>query len=448
MTNKANEYNFDGLIGPTHNFSGLAFGNLASQKSAHQISHPKKAALQGLEKMKLLLDLGVPQGFIPPQERPSIRALRNNGYTGRDDQILKKAAKNDFNLLLSCSSSSSMWTANAATVSPSCDTEDGRLHISPANLATLKHRSIEPPDTIRFLKAIFKDSNLFSCHQALPVNGTYFDEGAANHMRFSEAHGLRGVEVFAFGKSHRTERDVPKKYPARQSLEASKRISHRHGLLLKRAIFAKQNPNAIDLGVFHNDVIALSNERVLLCHELAFIDTEGMFRELEVKFSNVSNKSLSLVQIKEEDLGVEEAVQSYLFNSQLVTLPTGRMALICPSECLDKRVKRVIDSAVSETSSIDQVHFVDLRESMMNGGGPACLRLRVVLTQKEAEAVTPGYILNKERFAILHEWVSTHYREELHLNDLKDPKLLKESRDSLDVLTQLLGLGNIYSFQK
>ena len=75
---QAREYNFDGLIGPTHNFSGLASGNIASAKSRFSISHPKKAALQGLAKIKLLMNLGLPQGIIPPQERPNLTALRQD----------------------------------------------------------------------------------------------------------------------------------------------------------------------------------------------------------------------------------------------------------------------------------------------------------------------------------------------------------------------------------
>ncbi|MGA8031441.1 MAG: N-succinylarginine dihydrolase, partial [Casimicrobiaceae bacterium] len=43
--------NFDGIPGPTHNYSGLAQGNLAAERNAQQVSNPREAALQGLEKM-------------------------------------------------------------------------------------------------------------------------------------------------------------------------------------------------------------------------------------------------------------------------------------------------------------------------------------------------------------------------------------------------------------
>jgi len=151
----AYEYNFDGLIGPTHNYSGLAHGNIASSKHRFAISSPQKAALEGLKKMKLLHGLGVKQGFILPQERPSFRTLYAYGFAGTDRQILEKVSRKNFPLLLACSSASAMWTANAATVSPSADTKDGRVHMTVANLVSKKHRSIEPPETARFLKTIF-----------------------------------------------------------------------------------------------------------------------------------------------------------------------------------------------------------------------------------------------------------------------------------------------------
>lgn len=463
---KAREYNFDGLIGPTHNFSGLSFGNIASQESRHKISHPRAAALQGLKKMKLLHSLGVRQGFIPPHPRPGFQALRQSGFTGQDRQILEKVSRKNPQLLLTCSSASAMWTANAATVSPSSDTKDSRVHITPANLASQKHRAIESAETTSLLRIIFRDTNVFNHHAALACDDILFDEGAANHMRLGESHGDKGIEVFVFGKD-RTETQPTKIYSARQSLGASRANAGCHQLSTDALVFARQNPEVIDAGVFHNDVIAVGNENVLLYHERAFREKDIVIGDIRNKFMKLSEKNLHLIEITETQLSVQSAVQSYLFNSQIVTLADprqsrlrrtpqeaegrdrGTMALIAPEECRDGgRIEAVISAIVDGDNPIHAVHFVDLKESMRNGGGPACLRLRVVLTQEEERGVHPGFILNNDGFVKIEQWITKHYREKLHINDLRDYSLIKESRAALDELTRMLGLGSIYDFQK
>ncbi len=439
------EYNFDGLIGPTHNFAGLAQGNIASLKSRYAISHPKQAALQALEKMKLLFDLGIPQCVIPPQERPSVSALRAAGFSGPDEQVVTHAGEENFNLLLTCSSSSFMWTANAATISPSVDSTDGKVHLTPANLATFAHRAIEPKETQKILSHIFEAPEFFKHHDLLPANGIFFDEGAANHMRLAKRHGTSGIQLFVYGKNGT--KFTPQIYPARQSHSASEKISKLHCLNPNQIVFARQNPEVIDLGVFHNDLIAFGNENILIFHERAFVDADVVTKELSRKYEQVSGEKPHFVCVTEAELSVREAVESYFFNGQLVTLPSGKMALIAPTQCQVKNSKVMIDSILKNENQIKEAHFVDLEESMMNGGGPACLRLRVVLSKKEAAAIHPGCMLTEERYEELSEWVKTHYRDKLHLHDLKDPALLRESRSALDKLTQILDLGDFYSFQ-
>jgi len=136
------EVNFDGLVGPTHNYAGLSFGNVASLNNANAKSSPKQAAKQGLAKAKALADMGMVQGVLAPQERPDIAALRRLGFTGSDARVLESAAKQSREIFLACCSASSMWTANAATVSPSADTADGRVHFTPANLTHKFHRPL------------------------------------------------------------------------------------------------------------------------------------------------------------------------------------------------------------------------------------------------------------------------------------------------------------------
>lgn len=443
------EYNFDGLIGPTHNFAGLALGNIAAQTHKYEVSHPKAAALQGLKKMKLLHDLGVPQGIIPPQERPDFHFLHKHGFKGRRAYVLEQVSTKQHDLLLISYSASSMWAANAATVSPSADCSDGRAHISIANLVAQKHRAIEPRQTLAGFKMIFSDKEVFAVHEPLPDDGICCDEGAANHLRLSAAHGQKGIEVFVYGKKGEgREENLPLKYPARQSLAASQKIARHHKLRNENTVFIQQNPQAIDAGVFHNDVIATSNENVLLYHEAAFVDTGRAVEEIGQKFRKVSGQELCLIKIGENEMSLAKAVRSYFFNSQIVTLSGGTMALIAPAECEEKSIRPVMEKVINEGSPVKQVHFVDLSESMKNGGGPACLRLRVALAHNEHKGISGSFLLNNAMYHRLEQWVKENYRDKLKVSDLKDPHLVEESHRALDELTQILRIGSFYSFQR
>ena len=281
---KSYEVNFDGLVGPTHNYGGLSYGNVASQSNSQQASNPKEAALQGLAKMKALMEMGFQQGVLAPQERPDVAALRKLGFAGTDAQVIQQAAQQAMPLLVASCSASSMWVANAATVSPSADTADGRVHFTAANLNCKYHRSIEHPTTSRVLGAMFADPKHFAHHAALPAVAQFGDEGAANHTRFCREYGEAGVEFFVFGRSaFDTRYPAPQKYPARQTLEASQAVARLHGLSDDGVVYAQQNPSVIDQGVFHNDVIAVGNGEALFYHEDAFLDTEQMLAELQGK---------------------------------------------------------------------------------------------------------------------------------------------------------------------
>ena len=390
----AYEVNFDGLIGPTHNYAGLSPGNVASSNNAGGISHPKAAALQGLQKMKTLMDLGLRQGVLPPQSRPDLGFLRRIGFEGDDGTVLKRAHETDPTLLATAWSASSMWSANAATVSPSADTLDGRVHMTPANLISNLHRSVEHETTTRALRMIFTDESKFVIHDPLPLQARFSDEGAANHTRFAKAHGDPGVELFVYGSDAHDPNGGARKFPARQTRAACEAIARTHLLDPTRVVFARQHPDAIDAGVFHNDVIATGNGHVHLFHEQAFATTRSLTTDLSAPLDG----DLISIQANQSDFSLEDAVTSYLFNSQIVTLPDSTMALIAPNECRENpRVGAFIDRMISDTSNpIMQAVFMDVRESMRNGGGPACLRLRVVLTEEELAAANQGVILDNE----------------------------------------------------
>nr|WP_083860659.1 N-succinylarginine dihydrolase [Chromobacterium sp. IRSSSOUMB001] len=444
----AYEVNFDGLVGPTHNYSGLSFGNVASTSNVSAVSNPKLAAKQGLAKMKALHDLGFKQGVLAPHERPDVASLRLLGFAGSDAEVVARAAKEAPAILAAASSASCMWTANAATVSPSGDTADGRVHFTPANLNNKFHRSIEHPTTGRLLRAMFADESRFAVHPALPAQMHFGDEGAANHTRFCAEYDGTGVEFFVFGAAAFDARyPKPAKFPARQTLEACQAVARLHGLSAERVVYAQQDPDTIDAGVFHNDVISVGNRQVLFHHEKSFFDQHKVLAELSAKLAAVGG-SFVPVEVPAAEVSVEEAVKSYLFNSQLLSKPDGKMIIVVPEECRNQpRVWAYLGKLVASGGPIDEVKVFDLKQSMQNGGGPACLRLRVALSAAEIAAVNPKVLMSDALFATLNAWVDRHYRDRLSSDDLADPQLLIESRTALDELSGILGLGSVYPFQ-
>ena len=441
------ETNFDGIPGPTHNYSGLATGNLASEKNRNAVANPKLAALQGLAKMKALADLGFAQAVLPPHERPYLTALRALGFSGSDADVVMRAARDAPQLLAACSSAAAMWVANAATVSPSADTADGRVHFTPANLVSHFHRSLEAATTARVLRSIFADSRHFVVHHALPSAAQFGDEGAANHTRFASAPESvgAGVELFVYGReAMNPSATTPMRFPARQTREAAQAIARRHLLDPARTIFAQQSPDAIDAGVFHNDVIAVGTDRVLLCHERAYVDQEKVLSDLRERLPGFTP-----IVVPEREVSLERAVATYLFNSQLLTRGDGGMLLVAPAECSDDPAVRVfLDRLIAGGGPIRELRTFDLRQSMRNGGGPACLRLRIVLTPAERAASASGIWLDESLHTALVAWVAKHYRDRLAPADLADPALVDESRRALDELSTLLRIGSVYPFQR
>lgn len=440
---KAREVNLDGLVGLTHHYAGLSFGNEASTKHRFQVSNPKLAAKQGLQKMKALADAGFVQAVIPPQERPNVDVLRQLGFSGSDEQVVEKAGTQAPHLLSAASSASSMWVANAATVAPSADTLDGKVHLTVANLNNKFHRATEAVTTERVLRAIFKDDARFSVHEALPQVAMFGDEGAANHNRLGGDYGEPSTQLFIYGRDD-TGHVAPSRYPARQTLAASQAVARLNQVNPGQVVFAQQNPQVIDQGVFHNDVIAVSNRQVLFCHEQAFAQQEKLLATLTERVPGFMP-----IQVPTRAVSVQDAVETYLFNSQLLSREDGSMLLILPQESQNHQgVWRYLSELVKGDNPISELKVFDLRESMANGGGPACLRLRVVLTQDEIRAVNPAVLMNDTLFNTLNDWVDRYYRDRLTQADLVDPQLLREGREALDVLTKILHLGSVYPFQR
>jgi succinylarginine dihydrolase len=441
---KAWEVNFDGIVGPTHNYAGLSFGNVASSSHGGQSSSPRQAALQGLEKAWALTQMDLKQGIVPPQERPHIPTLRNLGFSGSETEVLGQVAKESPQLLAATSSASCMWVANAATISPFADTRDGKTHMTPANLSSMFHRSIEPPTTSRVFQAMFNQDS-FVHHAPLPAGPSFSDEGAANHTRFCNEYGEPGVALFVYGDDLVDKGAGPKKFPARQTLPACKAIARSHGLSHEKVVYARQNPAAIDAGVFHNDVIAVGNQGLLFHHELAFAKRDEVYSQLDAAMG----RALDYIEVPSTKVSLSDAVRSYLFNSQLLSVPGKSGAtLIVPGECEEvAAVHEYLQWLESESALINEVCYFNLRQSMNNGGGPACLRLRVVMSEDQIANTAPRILLDEALYSELRAWVERNYRDSLAAADLQDPALLSECRTALDELTQLLKIGSVYDFQ-
>lgn len=443
------ELNMDGLVGPSHHYAGLATGNIASTANALTPANPQAAARQGLDKMRLLHRLGIPQAIIPPHFRPNLHLLYQLGFRGTPAAMLQQVKRTEPGLLSAAYSASSMWTANAATVSASRDTQDGRVHFTAANLISHLHRHQEAEFSSQLLRRIFADERYFQHHEVLPKTIAMADEGAANHSRLCRSHNEPGVNLFVYGKrgmSATASEPTPSRFPARQTREASEAIARSHQLNPAHTLFACQNPTAIDQGVFHNDVIAVANENLLLLHEDAFLHQPKVLRELREK----APFSIDIIEVKREDISIDDAVRSYLFNGQLITLNDKTMAFIVPAECEQPGpIYSFLDNLLaSNNNPIQQIHYLDLKQSMRNGGGPACLRLRVPLSEVELSAMHPGVLVNDALLDTLDAWVLKHYRTTLLSHDLDDPALLNECFTALDTLTEILTLGAIYPFQQ
>ncbi|MEJ7776236.1 MAG: N-succinylarginine dihydrolase [Sphingomicrobium sp.] len=414
------EINFDGIIGPSHNYAGLSLGNLASARNAFQVSRPQAAALQGIEKMRANLALGLAQGIFVPHPRPHRAWLAELGTTIDEADPL---------LAANAMSASAMWAANAATVSPAPDTADGRCHLTVANLRTMPHRSHEWPSTLAQLGIAFGDGASFAVHG--PVPPAFSDEGAANHMRLTGAYDQPGIELFVYGQTVGP-------FPARQHLQASKAIARLHRLDPERTLFIEQSEDAIAAGAFHNDVVAVANGPVLFAHEKAFADRNHVVGKCERLLPG-----FELVEVSDAQVPLADAISSYLFNAQLVSPPGGEMTLVVPAEARETpSVWSWLERHLAGNGPIRRVEVVDVRQSMANGGGPACLRLRVVA---DPATIDPRFLVDEEKLDRLAALVERSWPADIHNMQLQEPALIRDVEAARAALLEALDLAGSLS---
>ena len=82
-----------------------------------------------------------------------------------------------------------------------------------------------------------------------------------------------------------------------------------------------------------------------------------------------------------------------MFNAQLVSPPNGETTLIVPAEAQETPpVWAWLQRHLAGNGPIRRVEVVDVRQSMANGGGPACLRLRVVA---DSATIDPRFLVDQ-----------------------------------------------------
>lgn len=436
------EANFDSIVGPTHHFAGLGVGNLASRSHRDQVARPRAAALQGIEKMRRCVRLGSRQAILPPQQRPALEMLRRLGFEADDTaQLLRTAAAEAPHWLHAVWSASSMWTANAATVSPSSACADGKAHITIANLSSSLHRSLEADQTFKRFRSIFRNPS-FIIHPPLPTAVGLRDEGAANHMRLTDATGARGVDVFVYGSSG-SDGSPPTRFFARQSFEASRAVARLHRLDPRSTFYLRQHPDAIDAGAFHNDVVATNHLNVWLHHEGAYWNAEETIASIEKRFESVTGEALIRHEVRHASVSRHDVVQSYLFNGQLLSHEhePRSMTMLCPEQVREiPATQNLAQTLPSQVGPLDACEFVDLRESMNNGGGPACVRLRAPLTEAQWLSLPEKVRWSENAADELCEAIERHYPETLAFADLVNVDLIEQSQRAVNAIERVLGL--------
>jgi succinylarginine dihydrolase len=203
-------------------------------------------------------------------------------------------------------------------------------------------------------------------------------------------------------------------------------------------LFVQQSEDAIAAGAFHNDVVAVANERVLFTHERAFAEKDTFYADLRTTLPEGE-----IVEVPANRVSLADAIQSYLFNAQLVTLPDGGMALILPTEARDNvPVWGWLQEMVAGNGPIRQLVPVDVRQSMANGGGPACLRLRVVC---DAADVDPRFLADEAKLDAISVVITQYWPEAIDPTELRSPTLWADIRRARAALLSTLSLDALLS---
>jgi succinylarginine dihydrolase len=180
--------------------------------------------------------------------------------------------------------------------------------------------------------------------------------------------------------------------------------------------------------------VAVANEQLLFTHEQAFADKDAFYADLRAALPCVD-----IIEVPASAVSLSDAIKSYLFNAQLVTLPDGGMALILPTEARDTpSVWTWLEQMIASNGPIRQLVPVDVRQSMANGGGPACLRLRVVADPAD---IDPRFLVDEAELDGIATIVSQYWPESIAPQDLSDTRLIARIEQSWLTLVDHLQLS-------
>lgn len=316
-----------------------------------------------------------------------------------------------------------MWTANAATVTPLGDGSTGATCLTIANLDASLHRAIEPDETLEELRQTLPRS--FRIVAPIPGGAAMRDEGAANHMRLA-SQGGPAFHLFVYGDGD----PLPTRYWPRQTLAASQAVARQHGLDAECTFFLKQHPKAIDAGAFHNDVVAMSDRDLLIHHEHAFHEPDAMLMSLEARFRQRTEGSLKRIVVDDSQLPIDEAVRTYLFNSEILTVDRAGLlerVILCPAQVAANPNALRLVHQWQQDGVFSEVHFVDLGQSMDGGGGPACLRLRVPVREDELDSIPPYRRWSESLDRELRAAIQNTYPVRVTIDDLARSDFLEQA---------------------
>ncbi|MEM7558560.1 MAG: N-succinylarginine dihydrolase, partial [Planctomycetota bacterium] len=167
-----------------------------------------------------------------------------------------------------------------------------------------------------------------------------------------------------------------------------------------------------------------------------------------------ASQPLCRIEVSQAELPMEEAVASYFFNSQLLSpsqlegseglddfrYEDSGMVLVCPGQCLEiDSARQLIERLIADPGNpISAVHYVTLAESMANGGGPACLRLRVSLCEEELAQVDSRFRVTPESLDKLRSVIEREYPDRLVGSDFLNADCRQQIRKATECLRSAL----------
>ena len=99
-----------------------------------------------------------------------------------------------------------------------------------------------------------------------------------------------------------------------------------------------------------------------------------------------------------------------------------------------------IERHIAGNGPIRRVEIVDVRQSMANGGGPACLRLRVVA---DPATIDPRLLVDDARLDRMADVVRRHWPAEIANDDLQAPALVRDIEAARNALLKELDLSEL-----